>query len=76
MRQELNQKLFDTYETQFEGAVVSLLQLMQADNQLFNSKLEAMNAKHRFALSQYAALASVGKLQGALDAQKTNIASR
>jgi adhesin transport system outer membrane protein len=76
MRQDLNQKLFDTYETQFEGAVVSLLQLMQSDNQLFNAKLEAMNAKYRYALSQYGALASIGKLQTALGGPKTNIASR
>lgn len=65
-RYDLNKKLFSTYETQFEGARVSLLQVMQADNQKFNSSLEKTNAQHRFLLSQYAVLASIGKLQESL----------
>ncbi|MBX2834788.1 MAG: TolC family protein [Micavibrio sp.] len=65
-RQDLNSKLFETYKTQFEGAMVPLIQVMQADNQLFNARLETMNAQHRYVLSQYGILASLGRLQEAL----------
>lgn len=65
-RVKLNGDLFKTYQTQFEGALISQLQLMRADNQLLNTKLEKMNADHRFLVSGYAILASVGRLQEAL----------
>lgn len=65
-RYELNQKLFDTYKVQFEGARISLLQLMQADNQLLNTKLEKLNGEHRLLTSYYAVLASMGRLQDTL----------
>jgi adhesin transport system outer membrane protein len=65
-RRELNEKLFKTYQAQFEGAKVNLLQLMQADNQLFNTKLEGINARYRLLSAQYAMLASMGRLQNAL----------
>ena len=63
----LNEKLFGTYEAQFEGAKISLLQLMQAENQLLNTKLEQMNGEHRLLQAGYGVLASVGRLQEALD---------
>lgn len=63
----LNEKLFDTYEVQFEGARITLLQLMQADNQYFTTKLEKLNGKHRVLAAQYAVLASMGKLQDAFN---------
>ncbi len=62
-RLDLNKKLLETYEAQFEGARVSLLQLMQAENQLFNTRLEKINAEHRLLLSEYGILASLGHLQ-------------
>jgi adhesin transport system outer membrane protein len=65
-RIELNEKLFETYKVQFEGARITLLQLMQSDNQLFNTKLERMNAGYRLLAAQYAALASMGRLQNSL----------
>lgn len=65
-REELNGKLFETFKVQFEGARITLLQLMQADNQLFNTKLEKMNSKFRVLAAQYAALASMGRLQGSM----------
>lgn len=66
-RRALNEKLFEAYEAQFEGARVNLLQLMQSHNQLFNTELEALNAKYRYLSAQYAMLASMGKLQQALN---------
>lgn len=66
-RNELNTKLFSAYESQFEGARVKLLQLMQSHNQLFNTKLEMMNGKYRYIAAQYGVLASMGLLQEALN---------
>jgi adhesin transport system outer membrane protein len=66
-RHDLNTKLFDTYNVQFEGARITLLQLMQADNQLFNTKLEKLNSDYRVLTAQYAVLASMGRLQGSLN---------
>ena len=66
-RQELNEKLFETFNVQFEGARITLLQLMQSDNQRFNTKLEKMNGEYRVLAAQYAALASMGRLQGSLN---------
>ncbi len=65
-RMALNEKLFETYEAQFEGARISQLQLMQADNQLFNTRLERMNGEYRLLAAQYATLASIGRLQESL----------
>ena len=65
-RLDLNTKLFETFGVQFEGARITLLQLMQSDNQLFNTKLEKMNGEYRVLAAQYAALASMGRLQGSM----------
>lgn len=65
-RRELNEKLFKTYQAQFEGGKVNLLQLMQADNQLFNTKLEGINGRYRLMNAQYGVLASMGDLQRAM----------
>lgn len=68
-RQDLNEKLFATYQSQFEGARVNLLQLMQAHNQLFNTNLESVNGHYRYLTAQYGVLASMGQLQSALNVQ-------
>lgn len=65
-RVQLNKKLFSTYEAQFEGGVVNLLQLMQSDNQLFNTEVEAIVYHYRLLTSQYAMIASLGRLQDTL----------
>lgn len=65
-RVQILQDLFDANESQFEGARVRLLQLMQSDNQLFGAKLESLNADYAHLMAQYAALASAGRLQSAL----------
>lgn len=61
-REVVTKNLFNAYEAQFEGARVRLLQLMQAENQLFNAKLDSVTAKYRHLLSQYGVLASTGNL--------------
>ena len=62
-RYDLNKKLLSTYEKQFEGARISMLQLMQADNQLLLTKLEAENARSRLLVARYGVLAALGRLQ-------------
>ncbi|MEM7680095.1 MAG: TolC family protein [Pseudomonadota bacterium] len=66
-RYELNSNFYSTLKTQFEGARVSLLELMQADNQLFNIKLEKLNTEYRVLASQYKILASLGQLQNSVE---------
>ena len=68
-RQDLNKKLLETYEVQFEGARISVLQLMQADNQALLTKLETENAKSRVLIAQYGILAAMGRLQEAMNIQ-------
>lgn len=68
-RKDLNEKLFAAYQSQFEGARVNLLQLMQAHNQLFNTKLESINGHYRYLAAQYGVLASMGQLQSAMNVQ-------
>jgi adhesin transport system outer membrane protein len=68
-RVALNEKLFKAYESQFEGARINLLQLMQGDNQLFSTRLEEANARYRVMAAQFGILASLGLLQDALVAQ-------
>lgn len=66
-RTALNEKLFSAYQSQFEAARVNLLQLMQSNNQVFNTKLETVNGQYRNISAQYAVLASLGKLQQTLN---------
>lgn len=61
-REVVTKELFNAYEVQFEGARVRLLQLMQAENQLFNAQLESIAAEYRYLLAQYGVLASSGEL--------------
>ena len=62
-REKVTQDLFDAYKIQFEGAVVRLLQIMQAENQVYSAQLESITAEYRYLFAQYAVLASVGQLQ-------------
>ena len=65
-RMKINDDLFRNYEAQFEGARINLLQLLQADNARFNTRLSLMNAQYRHLAAQYTILASMGRLQEAL----------
>ena len=66
-RVKINEDLFETYEAQFEVARINLLQLLQSDNALFNARLGYLNGEFRYLATQFAVLASMGKLQEALD---------
>lgn len=65
-RLRLSRDLLRTQNIQFEGARITLLQLMQTDNALFNSEMALLNGEYRQLASQYAALAGTGRLQEAL----------
>lgn len=65
----LNETLFGTYNVQFEGARITLLQLMQSDNQLFTAHLEKMNGGFRVMAARYALLAGMGRLQESLNVE-------
>lgn len=62
-REAVTSDLFEAYQSQFKGARVRLLQLMQAENQFFNSQLESITAEYRHLMAQYTVLASIGQLQ-------------
>lgn len=66
-RREINQELFETNSAQFEGAQIRLLQVMQSENQYFQTRIEYINAKYRHYLSELGILASVGQLQRAMN---------
>ena len=70
-RVQINEDLFKTYEVQFEGARINLLQLLQADNALFNAKLAQMNGEYSLKAAQFTALATMGKLQESLNLAST-----
>ncbi|MFP4313398.1 MAG: TolC family protein [Alphaproteobacteria bacterium] len=70
-RRALNEKLFAAYQSQFEGARINLLQLMQAHNQLFNTNLELLNGQYRYLAAQYGVLASMGRLQEVMGTVQT-----
>jgi len=65
-RVTIAKNLFETYERQFEASRVRLLQLMQAENQLFSTELEKINAEYRLLMAEYAAIASTGRLLSTL----------
>lgn len=62
----ITQELFATYEKQFEASRVRLLQLMQAENQVFTTELEQINSDYRVMMAELTTLASSGRLLSAL----------
>lgn len=73
-RAVVTKDLFGTYEKQFEASKVRLLQLMQAENQLFTAELEQINANYRVTMAEYTALASMGNLLSSLNVSGTKSA--
>lgn len=65
-----DQELMQTYNAQFEGGKIKILQLLQGENQLLNAKLDLMNADYRHLAAQYSVLGSVGRLREHLTAAK------
>lgn len=72
-RAVVTKELFDTYEKQFEASRVRLLQLMQAENQVFTTELERINAHYRLLMAEYSTLASSGRLLAALNIDSDNL---
>lgn len=66
-RAKVTEELFHTYEKQFEASKVRLLQLMQAENQVFTTSLEQINSDYRFRMAEYSTLAASGRLLEALN---------
>ncbi len=66
-RVKIARELFETYERQFEASRVRLLQLMQAENQLFSAELERINSRYRVKMAELTTLASSGRLLSALN---------
>lgn len=66
-RQELNETLLKNNKAQFEGARMNILQVLQAENGLFNARLGLLNDQYRLMASQYAVLASMGRLLESLN---------
>lgn len=69
----VTKELFQTYENQFEASRVRLLQLMQAENQVFSTELEQINAHYRLLMAEYSTLASAGRLLSALNVDADNL---
>ncbi len=74
-RATVTKELFNTYEKQFEASKVRLLQLMQAENQLFTTELEQINSNYRVLMAEYGILASAGTLIDALNAASVQTVS-
>ena len=55
--------------------MVRLLQIMQAENQLFNTQLEAITADYRNILSHYIVLGSMGKINEGVNSPMMAISS-
>lgn len=66
-RVNINESLNETYRSQFEGAKITLLQLLQGENALFNTRLDRMNAGYRLLAAEYGVLAGMGVLQKSLN---------
>lgn len=69
-RLSASQQLKQTYNVQFEGAKVRVLQLLQTENQVLNAKLDLMNADYRNLAAQYSVLGSMGRLQDQLNGKQ------
>ena len=74
-RVRINEGLLSTHENQFEAAKANILQILQSDNALFNARFALMNGEYRHLASQYAILASMGRLQDALNIRPVTAAA-
>ncbi len=74
-RAKVTEDLFHTYEKQFEASKVRLLQLMQAENQVFTTELEQINSNYRLKMAEYSTLAATGRLLSALNIDEENTAA-
>ncbi len=73
-RVTVSTNLVATYEKQFEAARATLLNILQAENTLFNAQLGVVGADYRLLAADYAILASTGTLQQAMSIQPVALA--
>ena len=66
-RVDVSARLVSAYEKQFEAGKVTLLNILQAENNHFNAKLSLMNADFRVLAARYSVLANMGQLQKVLN---------
>lgn len=66
-RVTINEGLLKAQEAQFEAARANLLHLLQTENALFNARLALLNGEYRLMAADYSILASMGRLQEALN---------
>ncbi len=66
-REILMTDLAATNRTQFEGGIVTLLQVLQSENQLFTAQLDRIGAKYRLLAAKFSVLAGMGRLQESLN---------
>lgn len=61
-RTQLAQNLLKTYKTQYEGGIVRVVDLAQADFAHFEQKLSLSDTEYRALMAHYAVLAGMGQL--------------
>lgn len=66
-RVTINEGLLKAQQAQFEAARANLLQILQTENALFNARLALLNGEYRLMATDYSILASMGRLQEALN---------
>ncbi len=71
-RAALHEALVKVYKNQFEGGAVTLLQLVQAENQHFVATMEEIAARYELLAAKHNVLARSGKLQSALNIRPAN----
>lgn len=66
-RVRITEGILGAQRSQFEAAKVNILQLLQSENAVFNAKLSLMSADYREMMARMGVLASMGRLQEALN---------
>mgnify|MGYP006269258237 CR=1 FL=1 len=59
-------RLLETFRSQFEGGNVTLVQLMQATNQMFKSRRDLMAVEYQLMQAEYFVIGRTGRLRDAL----------
>ncbi len=71
-RAALHEAIVKVYKNQFEGGAITLLQLLQAENQYFVATMEEIAARYELLAAQHNVLVKAGRLQTALNVRPAN----
>lgn len=74
-RLAVSQQIMSLNREQFEGARISLLQLMQAENQYFMTGIQQVNAQHRVLAAQYGILSTTGAIRHIAEQRQASLAA-